>query len=121
MIEIWKDLPGYEGLYKISNLGRVYSVYKKSYKETYYDKNGYVMIGLCKEGKHKNLRLHRLVAEAFIPNANNLPCINHKDEDKTNNRASNLEWCTPAYNNTYGSRIERAANSNRNRKNKKYS
>lgn len=116
MMEEWRDLKGYEGLYKVSNLGRVYSVYKQDFKQPYFDKDGYLMIGLRKEGKHKNLRLHRIIAEAFIPNPDNLPCVNHKDENKTNNTVENLEWCTPAYNNCYGTRIERAAQTNKNRK-----
>jgi uncharacterized protein YrrD len=65
------------------------------------DKNGYLTILLKKNGKYKNHKVHRLVAVAFIPNNANLPQINHRDEDKTNNRVDNLEWCTPQYNNTY--------------------
>lgn len=116
MKEEWKDLKGYEGLYKVSSLGRVYSVYKKDYKQPYLDKDGYLMIGLSKEGKHKNLRLHRIIAETFIPNPQQLPCVNHIDENKLNNNIKNLEWCTPAYNNSFGTRTERAARTNRNRK-----
>ena len=65
------------------------------------------MVGLCTEGKRKCCYIHRLVAEAFIPNPNNYPQVNHKDEDKTNNCVNNLEWCDAKYNINYGTRIER--------------
>lgn len=97
---------GYEGLYQVSNLGRVKNTnnqIRKSYKRP----DGYVSIVLCKNGKVTNHRVHRLVAKAFIPNPDNLLEINHKDENKTNNEASNLEWCNSSYNKNYGTRTEK--------------
>ena len=106
MEEIWKDIEGYEGLYQISNLGRVKSLGNTHYKTTrilvvYKNKNGYCGINLCKKGKVTKYRIHRLVATAFIPNPNNYPEVNHKDENKSNNRVDNLEWCTHHYNSIY--------------------
>lgn len=111
MKEIWKDVPDYEGLYQVSNLGRIKSLY--NYKRNGTNilipriKRGYYTIGLRKNGKRKWFLVHRLVAKAFIPNPNNLPQINHKDENKLNNNIKNLEWCSVSYNNTYGTRIQR--------------
>lgn len=117
MDEIWRDIKGYEGLYQVSNFGRV-----KSFREgTKFGKQkeyilkpwlintGYHAVMLYKEDRTKHkYQLHRLVAETFIPNPDNLPCVNHKDENKTNNKVSNLEWCTYSYNNNYGTAKERA-------------
>ena len=77
---------------------------------------GYYKVTLSKNGKRYEKRINRLVAEAFIPNPNNLPCVNHKDENKLNNNIDNLEWCTYAYNNAYGTRTQRASLSQINRK-----
>ena len=114
-IEIWKDITGYEGLYQVSNLGRVKSLkYKRSNKEkiikSYVRKLGYLAVSLYKENKFKIFSIHRLVAQAFVPNPNNLPCINHKDENPSNNIWTNLEWCTYEYNNNYGAHNIRQAN-----------
>lgn len=113
-MEHWRDIKGFEGLYQVSNLGQVKSLnYNRTGKEQVLvglkTKVGYPMVGLCKDGKVKLCLVHRLVAEAFIPNPDGLPCVNHKDECKTNNVVSNLEWCTRSYNNNYGTRTERAA------------
>lgn len=109
MKEIWKDIKGYEGIYQVSDLGRVRSL--KFGKERILvgrkDSDGYLRVGLCKDGKEKTCRVHRLVAEAFIPNPDGLPQVNHKDERKSNNVASNLEWCDCKYNINYGMRTER--------------
>ena len=118
-MEEWKDVVGYEGLYEVSNLGNVRGVdrivqYKNSYKTIkgkvktprYYP-DGYTSVILSKDGYKKQYFVHRLVAYAFIPNPDNLPCINHINEIPDDNRVENLEWCTIQYNNTYGTRIKR--------------
>lgn len=92
-LEEWKDIKGYEGLYKVSNLGNVKNKHSKLLKPDYSNK-GYACVILRKNGVNKKHRVHRLVAEAFIPNPDNLPEIDHKDENKANNEASNLKWCT---------------------------
>ena len=110
--EIWKPAPGFEGLYEVSNYGNVKSLnYRRSGKERIIDfypgTNGYRQRTLYKDGKAINMKLHRLVALAFIPNPDNLPQINHKDEDKTNNCVDNLEWCDAKYNINYGTGMDR--------------
>lgn len=115
--EEWRDIKGYEGLYQVSNLGRVKSLPK--YRKTIYEyvskpmilsprargRKGYLAVALNKDGKTKQFGIHRLVAQAFCPNPNGYVEVNHKDEDKTNNRADNLEWCSRSYNVNYGNRI----------------
>jgi len=118
MEEVWKDIVDYEGLYQISNFGRIKSM-KREVCNNYllsgkqkrnemirasFNKKGYRRISLCKNGKAKNFMVHRLVACAFVENPNNLTSINHKDENKSNNNAYNLEWCSVSYNINYGSR-----------------
>lgn len=119
MIEIWKDVVGYEGLYKVSNLGKVMSFWGKKpklLKLIKYNK-GYWRIGLNHYNKPpKKFLVHRLVAEAFIPNPQNLPFVNHKDENPLNNNVNNLEWCTQQYNNRYGTALERKSKKLTNRK-----
>lgn len=115
MEEVWKDIKGYEGLYQVSNMGRVKSLgrvdgsnhrlYEKILKLK--KRNNYLGIDLHKNGELRTYSVHRLVAQAFIPNPNNLPQVNHIDENKINNQIDNLEWCTVLYNNTYGTRMER--------------
>ena len=110
MEEIWKDKKDYEGHYQVSNCGRVKSI--KFGKEIILKQNikgGYYSVVLSKNGILKNYLVHRLVAEAFLDNPDNLPQVNHKDECKTNNIVSNLEWCDRKYNVNYGSRNKRAA------------
>lgn len=112
--EQWRPIKGYEGLYAVSNLGRVKSL---SYKCTGVEKimkpmkngGGYLQVGLYKDGKRKILSVHRLVATAFIPNPLELPEINHRNEDKTNNVVSNIEWCDRRYNLNFGTYNERMA------------
>lgn len=112
MEEIWNDTE-YNG-YKVSNLGRVIGKRGNILKPIKH-KNNYLFVGICIEkGLTKIESIHRLVAKAFIPNPLNLPCINHKDEDVTNNCVSNLEWCDHKYNNNYGSRTQKMAVSQRN-------
>ena len=119
--EIWKDIKGYEGRYQVSNMGRVKSLdrtfinkigRKQHTKERILklgtDKDGYLRVALCKgSGNGKLFFVHRLVCEAFHENTENKPCVNHIDEDKTNNTASNLEWCTVKENCNHGTRNAR--------------
>ncbi len=115
MEEIWRDIQGYEGLYKVSNMGNVKSL---NYRRTGLEKNlkfdkdnhGYLYVILCKNNERKTFRVHRLVAQAFIDNPNNYPQVNHKDENKLNNTVKNLEYCSSSYNNNYGTRNERVGN-----------
>ena len=113
MKEIWKDVEGYEGCYQVSNLGRVKSLnYNRTGKEKVLKackSKGYYYVILCKDSKQKNCSVHRLVATAFLPNPDNLPQVNHKDEDKTNNACFNLEWCDRKYNMNFGTRTKRSA------------
>ena len=110
MKECWKDIKNYEGLYQISNTGKVKSL-ARIYKNRKCEEKilfpsitpkGYYRLGLCKKGNIKYYYIHRLVAETFISNPNNLPLVNHKDENKLNNCISNLEWCNNEYNINYG-------------------
>ena len=104
-MEIWKDITGYNGLYKISNKGRVLSLRKDNILKPI-DSHGYKYVHLCnKYHKRKNKSVHRLVCEAFIDNPNNLPEINHIDGNKANNSVDNLEWCTPAQNSYHRANI----------------
>ena len=118
--EIFKDIKGYEGLYQVSNYGRVKSLYRiqimptggkriieERILKTIKNKKGYIGVHLSKNNKDKTVYIHRLVAQAFIPNPNNYPQVNHKDEDKTNNHVDNLEWCTAKYNSNYGHRNDK--------------
>lgn len=103
MQEVWKDIEGYEGKYQISNLGNVKSL---NYRGQGYAKNlvpkvnnyGRLWVELMKDGVKRQFLIHRLVGMAFIPNPDNLPQINHMDENPRNNRMDNLEWCTGEYN-----------------------
>ena len=104
--EIWKDIQGYEGKYMVSNYGRVKSLnYNNTGKEGIMkltkDGNGYLQVQLHKDGKVKECRVNRLVAQAFLENPDNLPEVNHKDKIRTNNNVENLEWCTTQYNVEY--------------------
>lgn len=117
MEEIWKDIEGYEGLYQVSDLGNVRSLkFSGGNKVKLLKQNtnqGYKQVTLCKNGKMKTCKVHRLVAMAFISNPNNYKEVNHKDENPSNNDVSNLEWCTSEYNNNYGTRTKRASESKR--------
>ena len=118
--EIWRDIEGYEGLYQVSNKGRVkslertvtqkngrkYSVKGRILKPAT-DKDGYLRVDFFNDSGRKVFKVHRLVCEAFHKNPENKPCVNHIDENKTNNTVSNLEWCTVAENTNYGTRNAR--------------
>lgn len=122
--EIWKDINGYDGLYMVSNYGRVYfkgckSMGRRHHRDRIsrmlHERNsfGYKVVTLIDiNGNRYDCKVHRLVAKAFIPNPHNYPYINHKDENKANNCVSNLEWCTPSYNNHYGTRDIRSKYTN---------
>lgn len=132
MEEIWKDIKGYEGLYQISNFGRVKSLNHlkrlgaktilhkgKILKQQIIKTNGYFSVALSKKSKVKRYLVHRLVAQAFVENLKNYNVINHKDENKLNNNATNLEWCSYNYNNNYGNhgqKISKTRNFNKNKK-----
>ena len=112
---VWKDIVGYEGLYKVSSDGRIKNSKGKlkalSIKK---DKNtNYKEVSLWKDGKNKRCLVHRLVAKAFIQNPNKYKIINHKDEDGTNNCISNLEWCDHKYNARYRKYTEKPKNKNK--------
>lgn len=120
MAELWKPIQGYEGIYAVSNLGRVKSLERttsgkygtpRQQKERILAQtlrqDGYLTVNLCKDLKQKCFYVHRLVAIAFTPNPLCLPFVNHKDEEKNNNAAVNLEWCTATYNLNYGTARER--------------
>lgn len=107
MEEIWKDIKGFEDKYRISSNGNCYSYFLNRNLKPTIDNNGYLLYKLSKDGKQYTFRAHRLVAEAFLDNPGNLPEVNHKDEDKTNNIYTNLEWCDRDYNYRYGTGIER--------------
>lgn len=127
--EEWRDIADYEGLYQVSNFGRVKSLprmvkgrggseylLRERFLKQAVDKYGYLMVGLHKEGKGKMCKVHKLVAQHFIPNPHNLPCVNHRDECKTNNIWLNLEFCSYKYNANYGTRNERIGKANTNGK-----
>lgn len=110
---MWKDVKNYEGLYLVSNLGRIKSVRNNKILSPFINTRGRYQIRFKVNGKITRPFVHRLVAEAFIPNPHNYPEINHKDENKLNNEVSNLEWCTTKYNANYGTRNKRISETNR--------
>lgn len=121
--EVWRDISGYEGLYQVSNYGRIKSlprlvgkgtrfehISKERLIKSHINTSGYLQVRLCKDGiMSSSLAVHRLVATAFVPNPTLLPEVNHKDENKINNLPCNLEWCTKAYNTRYGTRTARTS------------
>lgn len=109
--ERWRDIEGYEGRYRISDHGRVFSIVSNKLLSISTNNCGYKCVYLyaAGAGHYQNMKVHRLVAAAFIPNPLNLPQVNHKNQDKSDNHYSNLEWCSANYNNNYGTRNLRAA------------
>ena len=116
MMEEWRPIVGYEGLYEVSNTGQVRSLDKYDSMNRFYegrilklfaDRLGYLSVVLYSNSKRKHYLVHRLVAEAFIPNPDNLPQVNHRDENPSNDNVDNLEWCDGKYNVNYGTRIDR--------------
>lgn len=117
--EIWKDVDGYGGFYEVSNLGRVRSKERITEIQPYCHitrkpkilkaqfNGSYYRVVISTDGKSRQVLIHRLVAEAFIPNPEGLPQVNHKDENKKNNNVENLEWCTRQYNMSYGTKGRR--------------
>lgn len=122
MQEVWKDIDGYEGFYQVSNCGRVRSLSRLSscgrklsrrILSDLVDKKGYLVVRLYKNGIGKTFKVHVLVAKAFVPNPNNFVEVNHKDENKQNSRADNLEWCSRKYNMNYGTCQSRKGKANK--------
>lgn len=126
--EVWKDVPNYEGIYKVSNFGRIKmvkrtlidSLGKKINKKEHILKprtgNRYYMIALYKNGKREDLLLHRLIAQTFIPNPENKPFVNHKDENCFNNCSDNLMWCTQKENMNWGTINERMSKNSKSKR-----
>lgn len=106
-MEWMKQIPGLNGQYSITRDGRVYSHKSKKFLSPTDNGSGYLGLILCVDGKPFHEYIHRLVAETYIPNPQNLPEINHKDENKANNTVENLEWCTSAYNKNFGNRAKK--------------
>ncbi len=113
MTEEWRDIKGFEGVYQVSNFGNVKRIAPSRRHPTEHIMKkhdcgkGYLSVSLLYNGKKKYMKIHRAVAEAFIPNPNKYPEVNHKDENPSNNCVDNLEWCTHLYNSQYGTRGER--------------
>lgn len=107
-VEVWKPVAGYEGIYEVSNMGCLRNA-KGERLSVFPNQSGYYRVNLCNHGRRKAKFIHRIVAEAFLDNPFNYSQINHKDENKWNNSADNLEWCNAEYNTNYGSRNKRVA------------
>lgn len=131
MREEWRDIKGWEGYYQVSNLGNIKSLERKVWcgrgrgyckivpekiLKAWKNNCGYLWVVLCKEGSRKNYYVHQLVGNAFLSNPQGYKELNHKDENKENNCANNLEWCSKSYNNNYGTRNKRVAGKLRGRK-----
>lgn len=110
-IAVLKPVVGYEGLYSVSDKGFVFSHISNKWLKNSTNSNGYLSVELFKNGKNTRMLVHRIVAEAFLENPNQYPCVNHKDESKSNNDVNNLEWCSYRYNQNYGTCQERRCQS----------
>lgn len=112
MIEEWRDVVGYEGLYKVSNLGKVKSLWfnKERILKPAINSTTYYSVLLYKNNIKKSCLVHRIVATAFLKNENNFNSVNHINENKLDNNINNLEWCTVEFNNNYGTRNSRISN-----------
>ncbi len=115
MEEVWRNINNYE----VSTTGRVRNPRTGKIVNPRKDKYGYLVVGLYKDGVRKFCKVHRLVAQAFLPNPDGLPIVNHKDENKENNRVDNLEWCNDKYSINYGTRNEKVSKSMTNGKRSK--
>lgn len=118
-MEIWKPVKRYKGIYEVSNLGNVRSLNYHNWGivrnlTPVMDKDGYLRVCLSKDGKQSNGLIHRMVAQAFLDNPKGVSQVNHINENKTDNRVENLEWCDCLYNNNFGTRNERISKSKRN-------
>lgn len=109
-----KDIPGYEGLYQITENGQIFGVKRQKFLSLREDKDGYLIVNLSKDNKPKTYKVHRLVAMTYLPNPENFSQVNHIDENKKNNDISNLEWCTNEHNQRHGTRDERVSDKLRN-------
>lgn len=108
-----RDIPGFEEKYAVTSCGKVWSYKHKKFLKPKIVK-GYSRVDLVdKDNKVHQCNIHRLMALTYIPNPDSLPCVNHKDENRTNNCVGNLEWCTYQYNNTYGTRLEKVSKKNK--------
>lgn len=105
-----KDIKGFEGLYAVTSCGRVWSYRRNKFLKPSVQRNGYLQVDLRKKGKHNKRYVHRLIAESYIPNPDNFPQVNHKDEVKTHNWIKNLELCSAKHNTNYGTRNDKIAN-----------
>lgn len=110
---MWKDIINYEGLYQINEEGQIKNLATNKILKNRIGKRGYCEVMLYKNKSTKQFKVHRLIAETFIPNPNDYPCVNHKDENKLNNNINNLEWCTHKYNVNYGTRTQRMVQTQR--------
>ena len=110
-----RDIKGFEGIYAITSCGKVWSYRSKKFIKPY-EWKGYLKVNLYLNGQVKKCRVHRLVAEAYIPNPEGKPQVNHLDENKTNNNVNNLEWATAKENSNYGTRTQRMIETRRRKK-----
>lgn len=108
-VEQWKDVPGWEDRYMVSNTGKVWSKCTNTIRKTDFNPDGYEVIMLSRNGRMHGTFVHRLVALAFLPNPNDYPVVNHKDENRSNNHVENLEWCSYYYNATYNNAHKKRA------------